>query len=138
MTMKKRFGIGAASDQDNGEAVAQNRVAPPPPSISRPLVDDDTQRELTQAAARTFGGVLPRPSTELLSPEASAENTSARTAPILGQVRQKREEQVQVFIRAPKSVADRFNEMLEEQNLRAKWDGLKLLLDLYDQAKEQQ
>lgn len=139
--MSKKISTGL-TEALSGEMIGETPKAPPPPPAAKVEIPRGEKRVQLDANAReVFSGSLSKPA-EAKAQEHIAEATpeeEAKPAPSVAAIRPRtrvKPEVENIFIRAPKEVAERFNDLLEEHNFKAKWDGLVLLLDLYDQIKK--
>ena len=140
MSDKKRFGLRAAASTQPQDPISEASTphVQAPPAVQRQPITDDVQRSLDEAAGRMFPNALSRP---IINDEQPAQQTSPLpySPPIDAptyqpRTRSQREETENIFIRAPKSVADRFTAVMDHNQLRAKWDALSLLLDVYEKS----
>lgn len=139
--MSKKISTGL-TEALSGEMIGEAPKAPPPPPAAKvELPRGDKRVQLDANAREIFSGSLSKPAEDTAqAPKVEAvSDHEAKPAPSVAVIRPRtrvKPEVENIFIRAPKEVAERFNDLLEEHNFKAKWDGLVLLLDLYDQIKK--
>jgi len=137
--MSKKISIGLTEALKTEAIETTPKVSPPPAAPKIEIPSGEKRDQLDANARAVFSGQLSKPDSEAPNAATIDRASDPKPAPPVAAITPRtREKQVveNIFIRAPKEVADRFNELLEEHNFKAKWDGLVLLLDLYEQSKK--
>lgn len=134
---KPAFGLNAVTIQQPQSDTAG--AVPPPPARTRAPIDEQMERELSDSAEKMFPNALshampPDPSQFRDGKQVDAGAAISQKG-YVARSRGQREPTVNIFIRAPQSVADRFEAVMNRHDLRAKWDALNLLLDAFEKAE---